>query len=368
MDDLIIEKPDWFDIKNYDYLSNATTSQWASAFRIRINLMRRYLLKQEVPFLWGWVTHLEAIREGKYASNHNVRQKELTDKEYKRPFEKDFSPIMSDEEKECIEKCFKEMGLYNNPSDEDIANYFLMSKNRERTDKFTEDVENPQPFLEIETPSLDFYARSLALRSGNVHERTGLSYEEIYTKKKARLQRHFDITNHSFDLIMLSHLEPRMGDPRDENYQEKLNKAKNNWSDYSSSKLTRPKQRLLRVDLDTPDETLKKLFQKWLEVERKKSPLGISRRGAKPKNVISKDILRKWHRNRLIPLFDLTILNNCVYGRVIKKTVLADWLYGDLNYANPSQQFSKAMRLMDSALEIYEPLLLQASGEETFHK
>lgn len=366
MGDILLEKPHWFDIKHYDYLSKASPSEWVEAFGQRITNLFNLSPRHELSPLDDWRKHYDVSRLKR------TNKKELTDQHYKRPFKEDnvqpLTHTTGEGHEASIVNALREAEALEEVLEKEGDNISCFINELERLENVQEEYISPQPFIELEAPSLEFYARLLTLQSRAVHHKTGLSYEEIYNKKKARLQKYFHIPNDRFNSTMLSTLEQRTDQSWDENYQKKLDQAKDSWGDYSCSKFNKPSQRLLRVDTDTPDETLIELFKIWLNNERQESPLKIPRRGAKAKNLISEDIMRKWHSNRLIPLFDLIIFNTHFYRGTIKKTILAEWLYGDLNYANPSQQLSKAMKHLDSVLEIYDQLVLQAAGEDSFHK
>lgn len=125
------------------------------------------------------------------------------------------------------------------------------------------------------------------------------------------------------------------------------------------------RKKLLCVDLDAPDTTLRAAFKRWLVEARKERPLPAKRRGARgrtPNIEITEDHFRKWRDYKVLACFDLNFWSRVSRGRKLSHTEACNWLKPDHSPdADPKDWGREAHKALKEALSCIDMLAHQAS-------
>ncbi len=120
--------------------------------------------------------------------------------------------------------------------------------------------------------------------------------------------------------------------------------------------------RALLIDPDCGDEELKAAFSAKLAEWRKDSPLPTKRRGSASTNVtLTKEHFARWHRERILALFDLKIWA-LLHGARISHSIAGRILFPDRPDDADSKQLGRqAQAALDEATRCLE-MLAYAAG------
>lgn len=121
-------------------------------------------------------------------------------------------------------------------------------------------------------------------------------------------------------------------------------------------------KRLLIVDLDAPNEILKRKFGNWLDKSRENWPLAVRRQGPGSSHIkITKNHLHAWKNHRVLCCFDLDFYARLKGFDPMSHEKLCDTI--NLGFTgNPKKWGIRARRSAKTAMQSIDTLALQLRG------